>query len=113
LYFTPVAKSEPAGARFIQVSAIRSLTDVGWAPVVSRNVTENAKVVAVVPEPGLTAPFWIVTVPQVRASAGSIRNPRADAASQPASPSATASHNLDRPPGATARRPNIWAMRRG
>jgi hypothetical protein len=69
---TPAAKSEPDVSSVVHVSAIRSLTDCGAAPVVSTNETAKANVVAVVPDPGLAVPFWIVTVPHVRAIAGSI-----------------------------------------
>ena len=81
------------------------------------NVTLNRKVVAVVPDPGLAVPFWIVTVPvpfgQVRARAGPALNPIAATAIKPARASDPASHSLDRPKGATARRPNTWAMAGG
>ncbi len=110
LYSTPAAKSVPVVLRTIEVAAIRSVTDVGAAPVVSLNWTANENVVAVVPEPGLAVPFRIVSVPHVRASAGPTPNPTADTRSAPTRARPTTRHALAPPSGADARRPISWAM---
>ena len=110
LYSTPAAKLVPVVLRTVEVAAIRSVTDVGAAPVVSLNWTANENVVAVVPEPGLAVPLWIVTVPHVRASAGPTPNPKADTRSAPTRARPTTRHALAPPSGADARRPISWAM---
>ena len=93
--------------------AVRSVTDVGAAPVVSVNSTANANDVAVVPEPGLAVPPWIVTVPHVRASAGPTPTPSADTRSMPTRARPVTRLALAPPPGAAARRPIPWAMSGG
>ena len=110
LYSTPAAKLVPVVLRTVEVAAIRSVTDVGAAPVVSLNWTANENVVAVVPEPGLAVPLRIVTVPHVRASAGPTPNPKADTRSAPTRARPTTRHALAPPSGADARRPISWAM---
>jgi len=107
---TPAAKLVPVVWRAVDVPAIRSVTDFGAAPVVSVNSTANANVVAVVPEPGLAVPPWIVTVPHVRASAGPTPTPNADTSSTPTRARPVTRHALAPPPGAAARRPISWAM---
>jgi hypothetical protein len=110
LYTTPAEKAVPVVASVVHVSAMRSVIDCGAVPVVSRNLTANAKVVAVVPLAGVAVPPLIVTVPHVRATAAPPPNPNAEMTSAPIRARPVRRHARSPCLGAVARCPNRWAM---